>query len=177
MSGLALIEDGAKFSDGSLVGVRQIGRSDGRLVSQFMGQMSEESEYMRFLSSSGSQRTIWVPRLINADQVDHLACGAFATDRFGSSLVAIAESIRNRDRPEWAEFAIVSSDRWQGMGIGTLLARNLADRARSTGIRYWEAFMLSENRRMERLFARVGTEVETRAGSGLVNTVRDISID
>ena len=176
MSGLALLEDGATFPDGSLVTVRQIGRSDGRRVSQFIGQMSEESEYLRFLSSSASQRTIWVPRLINADQVDHLAYGAFASDRFGSSLVAVAESIRYRDRPEWAEFAIVSSDRWQGMGVGTLLARHLAGRARYTGIRYWEAFMLSENRRMGRLLARVGTEVVTHVESRLVTSVRDISL-
>lgn len=175
MSRLALLEDAAAFPDGSWVTARQIVRSDGRHVSQFIGQMSEESEYLQFLSSSGNQKTVWVPRLINADQVDHLAYGAFASDRFGSSLVAIAESIRYRDRSDWAEFAIVSSDRWQGMGVGTLLTRHLASRARSTGIRYWEALMLSENRRMERLLARVGTEVATRAGSGLVTTVRDIS--
>lgn len=173
---LAVLADGATFPDGSLVSVRQIGRNDGRQVSQFIGQMSEESEYLRFLSSSGRQRAIWVPRLINADQVDHLASGAFASDRFGSSLVAIAESIRYGDRPEWAEFAIVSSDRWQGMGVGTLLARHLAARARSTGIRYWEAFSVTENRRMERLLARVGTEVSTEVESRLVTTVRDISL-
>ena len=177
MSGLALLEDTAVFPDGSWVAVRRIGRSDGRQVSQFVGQMSNESEYLRFLSSSGSQRKSWVPRLINADQVDHLAYGAFASDRFGSSLVAIAESIRCRDRPEWAEFAIVSSDRWQGMGVGTLLAQHLAERARSSGIRYWEAFMLSENRRMERLLARVGTEVVTHVESRLVTSVRDISLN
>lgn len=175
MSGLALVEDEATFPDGSLVAVRQIGRKDGRRVSQFMGQMSEESEYLRFLSASGGQRTIWVPRLINADQVDHLASGAFTIDRFGSSLVAVAESIRYRDRPEWAEFAIVSSDRWQGTGIGTLLARHLADRARATGIRFWEAYMLAENRRMMRLLARVGTEVVTHVESRLVTSIRDIS--
>ena len=175
MSGLAVIEDGATFPDGSLVTVRKIGRSDGRHVSQFIGQMSEESEYLRFLSSSGSQRTVWVPRLITADQIDHLAYGAFASDRFGSSLVAIAESIRYLDRPEWAEFAIVSSDLWQGMGVGTLLARHLAVRARAAGIRYWEAFMLAENRRMERLLARVGAEVVTHVQSRLLTSVPDIS--
>lgn len=176
MSGLAVLEHGATFPDGSYVAARKIGRSDGRHVSQFIGQMSEESEYFRFLSSSGNQRTIWVPRLISADQVDHLAYGAFASDRFGLSLVAIAESVRYPDRPEWAEFAIVSSDLWQGMGIGTLLARHLAARARATGIRYWEASMLSENRRMERLLARIGTEVVTRVESRLMTSVRDISL-
>lgn len=176
MNALAVAKEGATFPDGSLVTVRPIVRTDGRQVSQFIGQMSEESEYLRFLSSSGRQRTIWVPRLINADQVDHLAHGAFATDRFGSSLVAIAESVRDRERPEWAEFAIVTSDRWQGMGVGTLLSRHLAGRARSTGIRYWEAFMLAENRRMERLLARVGSEVVTQIESRLVTTVRDISM-
>jgi GNAT superfamily N-acetyltransferase len=168
-------ERSAIFPDGSSIEMRPLARGDGRRVSQFRHQLSEESEYFRFLSGGGSQTVSWVPRLLQADQIDNLAHGAFACNRFGSILVAIAESIRYQDRPEWAEFAMVAIDPWQGMGIGSLLARHLATTASATGIRFWEAYMLSENRRMERLLDRIGTKVETRLDSRLVVTVRDIS--
>ena len=169
------LESSAIFPDGSSIGMRPLGHGDGRQVSQFRGQMSEESEYFRFLSGGGSQTSSWVPRLLNSDQIDNLAHGAFASNRFGSTLVAIAESIRYKDRPDTAEFAMVAIDSWQGMGVGTLLARHLAANASATGIRFWEAYALSENRRMERLLNRIGTKVETRLDSRLVVTVRDIS--
>lgn len=177
MSVLAIKEGerSAIFPDGSSVEMRPIWRGDRRQVAQFIRQISDESEYSRFLSRGGAQTSRWVPRLLDVNQVDDLAYGAFASNRFGSSLVAVAESIRFKDRPEWAEFAIVVTDPWQGTGIGTLLARHLAVRASLNGIRFWEAYRLAENRRMERLLARIGTKVETRLDSRLVVTVRDIS--
>jgi len=169
------LEHSAVFPDGSSIGMRPLDHGDGRQVSQFRGQMSEESEYFRFLVGGGSQIKRWVPRLLNSDQIDNLAHGAFASNRFGSTLVAVAESIRYEDRPDTAEFAMVAIDPWQGMGVGTLLARHLAAYASATGIRFWEAYSLAENRRMERLLNRIGTKVETRLDSRLVVTVRDIS--
>jgi GNAT superfamily N-acetyltransferase len=100
--------------------------------------------------------------------------GAVATNQFGSSLVAVAESIRYPDRPDIAEFAMVAADPWQNMGVGTLLARHLASRAFDTGVRLWEAFMLAENGAMASVLDSVGPKVDERVEQGLVTAVHQL---
>lgn len=148
------------FADGSMITFRPIGIDDGWLVSSFLAQLSPESEYKRFLHPGGRGHTEWVAGLITADQVDSVVYGAFAHDRFGESLVAVAESIRNPLDPERAEFALAAIDPWQNMGIGTIFGRFLAGVVREAGVRFWEAYMLADNRQMTRVLSRLGRRVE-----------------
>lgn len=163
------------FPDGSVIVLRPIGVRDGRLLSNFLTQLSPESEYRRFLSAGRSVRGRWVARLINADQIGSLVYGAFATNRFGSSLVAVAESVRLEGEPRRAEFAIAAIDPWQNMGIGTLLARFLAGVARDRGIRYWESHSLADNRQVARVLARLGDQVDVVTDSGVSTAVYDLA--
>lgn len=174
MTDAALPVESVRFPDGSLIVLRPIGIRDGRLLSNFLTQLSPESEYRRFLSAGRAVRARWVARLINADQVGVLVYGAFAADRFGSSLVAVAESIRVSDDPERAEFAIAAVDPWQNMGIGSLLAGFLADVARGRGVRYWESYMLAENHHVGKVLARLGRRVEMTIDSGISTAVYDL---
>lgn len=163
-----------RFADGSAIDLRPIGVRDGRLLSSFLTQLSPESEYRRFLSAGRSTRSQWVAGLINADQETSLVHGAFAVNRFGPSLVAVGESIAHPSDPTRAEFALAAVDPWQGMGVGTLLARHLADVARSHGVRLWETHMLADNRQIARVLGRVGRRVELVIESGLSSAVYDL---
>lgn len=163
-----------QFADGSRIIIRPIAFDDGRHLSSFSSQMSTESEYGRFLSSGGSIKARWVAGLINADQVDFLVYGAFATSHFGVDLVAVAESIRDPDDPERAEFALAATDLWQNLGVGTLLARHLACVARSSGVRFWESYMLADNRRIARVLSRVARRVEVSIVSGLSTALYEL---
>lgn len=167
--------ESVRFTDGSIIELRPLGISDGRLLSNFMSQLSPESEYKRFLSSGGGVRSQWVANLIHADQSDCLAYGAVAGNEFGSSLVAIAESIRDPGDGQRAEYALAATDPWQNLGIGTLLTRHVARIARSTGVRLWETYMLAENTRMARVMDNVGTRVSIGIDHGLAVVVHDIS--
>lgn len=62
---------------------------------------------------------------------------AVAGNEFGSSLIAIAESIRDPGDVQRAEFALAAVDPWQSLGIGTLLTRHVARIAALRGIRFW----------------------------------------
>lgn len=53
----------------------------------------------------------------------------------------------DRVRPEEAEVAVVVEDAWQGRGLGRILVRNLARRARTVGVERFVASMLPENER------------------------------
>lgn len=166
-----------RFPDGSIIELRPVGMSDGRLISNFVSQLSPESEYRRFLSSGGGVRNQWVANLINADQRDSLVFGAVAVNEFGSSLVAIAESIRDPGDRQRAEFALAAVDPWQNMGIGTLLTRHVARIARSLGIRFWDTYMMAENTQMSRVMNNVGTRVAYSIDAGLAYVVHELSSD
>ena len=166
--------DLVRFPDGSLIELRPLGAPDGRLIANFVSQLSPESAYKRFLSASGGARHQWVANLVNADQRDCLVQGAVARNEFGSSLVAIAESIRDPGDRQRAEFAIAAVDPWQNMGIGTLLTRHVARIARSSGVRYWETYMLAENTPMSRVMSRVGTMVSFKIDHGLAEVVHEL---
>jgi acetyltransferase len=160
-----------RFPDGSWLELRPVGVRDGRLLASLAHQLSTESAFRRFLLPGRSLHGQWVARLIAANQVDALVDGAVATNQFGSSLAAVAESIRYPDRPDMAEFALVAADPWQNMGVGTLLARHLAARAFDTGVRLWEAVMLAENGAMASVLDSVGPKVDERVEQGLVTAV------
>jgi acetyltransferase len=167
--------DVLRFPDGSSLELRPVGVKDGRLLAAMAGHLSGDSEFRRFLAPGKSQHSKWVGRLVAADQVDVLVHGAVATDAFGSVLVAVAESVRRRDRPEWAEVALVAADPWQNMGVGTVLARHLAASAFATGVRFWEAVMLAENGIMARVLHSVGPKVTEHLEPGLVTVVHELT--
>jgi len=165
-----------RFPDGSTIEMRPLNIRDGRIIAQFMSQFSTESEYKRFLSSRGRARSQWVANLINADQRDFLAYGAVARNEFGSSLIAIAESIRDPGDVQRAEFALAAVDPWQSLGIGTLLTRHVARIASRRGIRFWETYMLADNTRMSRVMDSVGNRVSIEIDSGVASVVHDLSV-
>lgn len=163
-----------RFPDGSTIDLRPLGIRDGRLISNFVDQLSPEAEYRRFLSNGSDTRSRWVANLINADQGDSLVFGAVAVNRFGSSLVAIAESISDPGDSQRAEFAQAVVDRWQNKGIGTLLTRHVARIARSKGVRHWQVYLLAENTQMARALSHVGTVVDHKTDSGLATRVYEL---
>jgi GNAT superfamily N-acetyltransferase len=64
--------------------------------------------------------------------------------------------VRLQSRPHLAEAAVVIADEWQGRGLGTALVKRLAERAREEGITAFTATVLTSNRHMLDVFARVG---------------------
>lgn len=164
-----------RFADGSLIELRPIGIRDGRLISNFVAQLSPETSYRRFLSAGRGVRNQWVARLINADQYDSLVYGAVATNEFGATLVAVAESIRDPGDEFRAEFALAAIDPWQNMGIGTLLTRHVARVARSSGITVWETYGLANHPQMAKVMEHVGTRVSLEIDHGLSHAQYELS--
>jgi acetyltransferase len=164
-----------RFPDGSMIEMRPLRPTDGDDIAAFSRQLSPSSEFRRFLTAGGNVRREWVRRLIQADQTEFLAEGAFAINSFGTTLVAIAESVRPGPDAEIAEFALIAADQWQALGVGSQLARHLAERAKASGVRFWEAFMLSENGAMATVMYRVGPRVYGSAASGVTIAIHELS--
>jgi RimJ/RimL family protein N-acetyltransferase len=145
--------------DGTPILIRPIEPTDKARLSVALGRLSDATIHRRFLAAKPRLSTAELRYLTEVDGRGHIALVAFlASDP--ESIVAVARCVRMPDEPDTAEFAIVVGDPLQGRGLGSLLARELATVARSSGIRRFSATMAGENVAVRRLIAHFTRTLE-----------------
>ncbi len=157
--------------DGSTVCLRLADERDIEGLLAFLGALSPESLYYRFMG---------LPSL-DAARVRLLTTGS---QRAATSLIAesggriraFAGFYRDPSSDARAEVAFVVSDALQGQGIGTRLLERLATLARNRGINTFDAYVLGENRRMLDVFRDSGFAVTTRVEGGVCHVVLSLSV-
>jgi GNAT superfamily N-acetyltransferase len=82
--------------------------------------------------------------------------------RAGQRAVALAHLVQDDDDPRSAEVGLAVADEWQGVGIGTALARRLAADAGRAGITRVHALIGADNRASLALIRAATTIVGTR---------------
>jgi GNAT superfamily N-acetyltransferase len=85
----------------------------------------------------------------------------------------VARFIRSPEDPSVAELAVAVADDWQGQGVGSLLAAELAKRARDERITCFTALALAENDAILGLLQDLG---EVRTGRTQLGTV-ELAVD
>jgi RimJ/RimL family protein N-acetyltransferase len=162
---------GAARSDGDLVELRDGGRvrlrpirpeDKPRLLEAFE-RLGKGSRYRRFLAHKKELSVDELAWLTEVDHHDHEAIAAL--DPQTDDGIGVARYVRLPDRPDAAEAAVTVVDDWQGRGVGGLLLRRLAQRAREERIREFHATLLTDNRAMLALFRRLGALRVVRTGS------------
>jgi RimJ/RimL family protein N-acetyltransferase len=159
--------------DGTRIHLRPIEAGDKARLTAALGRLSQETIRRRFLAAKPSFSTSELRYLTEVDGRNHLALAAVLADD-PEALVGVARCVRLPDAPETAEFAIVVGDPFQGRGLGTLLARELAGAARAAGIRRFAATMLSDNVAIRRLMVTISAHLELERIEG---GVREIVVD
>lgn len=152
--------------DGATVHLRPVERADAPALTAFFEGLSRDSLYLRFFTIPHSPRAE-VARLIEADGVMAMAMVAES----GGAISGVATWRRDERRPKHAEVAFVVADRLQGRGLGTRMLEVLADEARDRGFDAFDAYVLTSNHHMMRVFLDSGFEVDTRLDSGVVRVV------
>ncbi|MEZ4267378.1 MAG: GNAT family N-acetyltransferase [Myxococcota bacterium] len=139
------------------VRLRLIRASDKRLLVRALGKLSPESQYRRFLTAKARLTDAELRYLTEVDGVRHLAIGAARLDSRGRERegVGVARYIVLPGETEIAEAAVTIIDTAQGVGLGRLLLRRLADAARSHGVTHFRATVLATNLPMRRLLEDV----------------------
>jgi GNAT superfamily N-acetyltransferase len=132
-----------RLGDGTELLIRPIRASDKAGLAAGIGRLSEASRRKRFLGPKPRLTQAELRYLTEVDGRDHHA--VVAVDRDGD-VVAVARYVRLATDPEAAEAAVTVCDGLQGKGLGTELARTIADAARAAGIRRIHATMSSDNR-------------------------------
>ena len=151
-----------ELRDGTRVRVRPIRAEDKPRLLEAFDRLGAGSRYRRFL---GHKKELSVDELASLTEVDHHDHEALAAVRpeTGEGL-GVARFVRLPERRHVAEAAVTVIDDWQGRGVGGLLLRRLAERAREEGIREFDASLLTDNRAMLALFRRLGALRVVRSG-------------
>ncbi|HEY6780234.1 MAG TPA: GNAT family N-acetyltransferase, partial [Thermoleophilaceae bacterium] len=137
-------------------------------------QLSQTSVQRRFLSAKPRLSRSELRYLTEVDGENHVALVAEYPGEPVRRLIAVARYVRLPEDPLAAEAAIVVGDDWQGRGLGSLLAEQLAEHARAHGIRRFVATMASDNEPAHRLLQRLTRELRAEhSGDG----VDELSLD
>lgn len=116
--------------------------------------MSPETQRLRYLMPKPRLTSSELRYLTEVDGEDHVALVAVSDDH-PEATVAVGRFIRRSDQPDTAEFAIVVADAFQGIGLGSAIAEQLADAAVARGIDRFSATVLHENTAVRALLRRI----------------------
>jgi RimJ/RimL family protein N-acetyltransferase len=165
-----------RLPNGSPILIRRIRPDDKELLVRGLRELSDVSVQRRFLSPKRHFTRAELRYLTEVDNHDHVALVAEFPAQPVRRLIGVGRFVRWPEDPTSAEAAIVVGDLWQGMGIGSMLARELAARARGLGIRRFTATMSSDNIPAQRLLHKLNSEVHGgHMGSGVSELVLDIA--
>jgi GNAT superfamily N-acetyltransferase len=158
----AAVPAGVWLADGALVTVRPVEPGDKPLLASAFDALSDESRYRRFFTSLRELSAAQLAYLTEVDHHDHEALLAIEPS---GACVGVARFVRIA--PEVAEPAIVVSDRWQRLGLGSALLEALTARARAEGITRFSATVLAANGDAIRLLERLGGTAASDPGPEL----------
>lgn len=148
-----------ELRDGSKVLIRAVEHSDAALLAAGFARLSTESRQLRFLSQKPALTAAELRYFTEVDHRNHEALGAL--DAASGRGVGIARFVRHTEDPAAAEIAVVVDDAWQGRGLGTVLLRTLAERARAEGVDRFTALVAAENDSVVGLLHGIGAQVRT----------------
>ena len=157
------------------VELRPIEAGDKRSLAAALEQSSSEAIYRRFLGPHGPLTAAELRYLTEVDHHDHEAL--LAIDPESGQGIGVARYVRDAQRRDSAEVAFAVLETWQGRGIGKLLMRGLADRARAEGITRFTALMLARNSPMRHLLAELGPIRTLSRDAGAVELAVDLPPD
>ena len=164
------LEREISLRDGARVRIRPIRDDDAPALVDFYGRLSQQTAYQRFFAVMRRLPPDWARLLAHVDYRRRLALVAEDVSTDPPTLIGVAR-YEPTERADTVEVAFVVQDGWQNRGLGTRLFDELLAAAVARGFRRFQAFVLSDNRRMLDLISRFG-EVESRTmGSGVTELV------
>jgi RimJ/RimL family protein N-acetyltransferase len=118
----------------------------------------EQSRYRRFFTVMPELPEATLKAATEVDHANHEAL--VARPLLSTEIVGECRFVRRADQPDTADMGVTVVDAWQGRGLGSALLALLSERALDTGIDYFAAEVLAENRTMLALLPELG-RVET----------------
>jgi acetyltransferase len=160
------------LSTGAAIVVRPIRPDDEAMMVRFHEGLSDRSVYQRYFHMMTlARRTAHarLSRVCEADFEREFVIVAEGQDQeSGAAAILGVARLQRAGEAGAAEFAVVVADRYQGMGVGGALMRQLLLIARQEGVSRLRADILSGNGPMRRLCARSGIPVRPTSDPDVV---------
>ena len=154
---------------GDTVTIRPIRPEDEPALVEFHRTLSDETVHMRYFHGMKLDYRTAHERLTRMCFIDYDRQMALVAER-GNQILAVGRLIRERE-PAEAEVAIVVSDAYHRHGLGSEIVRRLIEIARLEGVRKVQASLLSENRAMQKVFARLGFKLTRTQDADVLQAV------
>jgi acetyltransferase len=155
---MELVHDVA-LKDGTALHVRPIRPEDAELERAFVGGLSEQTRYFRFMHHLPQLTPQMLARFTQVDYDREMALVAIDGEGDAAHIVGVARYVTNPDQ-ESAEFAVVIGDSWQGRGVGSMLMRELLACGKARDLARIEGVVLKQNHGMLRLMEALGFAIE-----------------
>ena len=146
------------LKNGAKVLFRPIKPEDEQRFNEFLRSLSEESMRFRFFQILKEVSHDLLARYCNLDYSREVTI--IAEHQGGSRVIVGAGSIIVEPDGKSGEFAVVVSDEWQGIGLGSKLLDHLIMIARDLRLASIFGYVLSNNYRMLHMCAKMGFNLE-----------------
>ena len=156
--------------DGSTVTLRRTREHDVEPLLRFLNSLSAQTLYNRFLGLPALS-----PARVRLLAAANGQAGTSLIVESAGQIVAFAGFYRDETTTNRAEVAFVVSDGLQGHGIGTRLLEQLDHLARQQHVDTFDAYVLSDNRRMLDVFRDSGFASTTRIEKGICHVVLSLA--
>lgn len=154
-------ETAVKLADGAEVVIKPLTPVYREAVRDLHDRCSPESRRFRYFTAMPSLPPRMFERLCDRRRGHSLVAGN------DGQVVALANLVFTAD-PGIAEMAFLVEDRWQGRGLGSVMARALVREARDLGYAEVRTSMLADNVRMRRLLVSLGATLAYTDDPGVV---------
>lgn len=159
---------------GARVTLRPIRADDAELERRFVGALSEDSRYGRFMVTLRELPSSKLKYLTEVDQVGHVAIVA-TTERDGREDMVGAARYSVIDASGRCEFAVAVDDAWKGSGLAGVLMNALMTLARRRRMTVMEGLVLATNGEMLKFMRQLGFRRERVEGDAQVlRVVREL---
>jgi GNAT superfamily N-acetyltransferase len=152
------------------VGIRPARTGDEERVRRFLAGLSLHTQTLRFFTGLGRPAASLVRVLLAVDERRDVLLAVH-----GDEVVGHAMSFG--DGGSAVEIAVVVTDDWQGLGLGSRLVRGLLRRAGSKGARTVGMDVMGENRRVLAMIGREWPDATMRSCSGTVEVTAELDRD
>lgn len=162
-----------QLSNGMEITIRPIRPEDAALEKDFVHRLSDRSKYFRFMQAL---QELTPEMIIRFTQIDYDREMAFVavTNQGTPTELGVGRYMLNPDGDS-VEFAIVVSDDYQGLGIGSRLMKKLMQAAKYKGVSLFEGEVLTVNKPMLSLVKKLGFTIEAIEGDQeVVRVVKDL---
>jgi RimJ/RimL family protein N-acetyltransferase len=155
------------LENGMAVTIRAIRSDDKEMLRAAFNKLDRSSIYTRFF---GYKKDLSEAELEQATNVDFDTVTALVVTAVNSETETLIGAGRYARVGEFtAEVAFTVEEDYQGLGVASLLLRQLVDIAREKGLRRFEAEVLAQNLAMLAVFRHSGLPMRQQPESGVVH--------